>query len=168
MADEPNPGPNQALPATPVEPPRGVLSTRVDEKGRLKLPAAIAQYLADSGEKKVFVTTLDMSTVRIYPISSWRQTEAMLEQPGEDTQTRSDVAFVAYHYGADAEVDPQSRVLVPTNLRRELSLENEQVYLRCFKQRIDVIPGPAYEQMLAEAKSSLAEKVKALEKQGLR
>lgn len=164
VADEPN----SQLPASPVEPPRGVLSTRVDEKGRVKLPAAIAQYLADSGEKKVFVTTLDLSTVRIYPISSWRQTEAMLEQAGDDTEARNDVAFVAYHYGADADVDPQSRVLVPTNLRRELNLENEQVYLRCFKQRIDLIPGPAYERMLAEAKTSLAEKLKALEKQGLR
>jgi MraZ protein len=164
MAD----GPNLALPATPVEPPRGVLPSRVDEKGRLKLPAAIAQYLADAGEKKVFVTTLDLSTVRIYPISSWRQTEAMLEQAGDDTEARDDVAFVAYHYGADAEVDPQGRVLVPINLRRELNLENEQVYLRCFKQRIDLIPGPAYERMLAGAKTSLAEKVKALEKQGLR
>jgi MraZ protein len=144
------------------------MSSRVDEKGRLKLPAAIAQYLADAGEKKVFVTTLDGSTVRIYPISSWKQTEAMLEQAGEDTEARSEVAFVAYHYGADAEVDPQSRVLVPTNLRRELNLENEQVYLRCFKQRIDLIPGPKYEQMLADSKTSLPEKVKALEKLGLR
>lgn len=164
MADELNISP----PVAPVEPPRGVLSTRVDEKGRLKLPAAIAQYLADAGEKKVFVTTLDLSTVRIYPLSSWRQTEAMLEQPGEDTEARNDVAFIAYHYGADAEVDPQSRVLVPTNLRRELNIENEQVYLRCFKQRIDLIPGPAYERMLAGAKTSLTEKVKALEKQGLK
>lgn len=164
MADEPNP----QLPASPVEPPRGVLSTRVDEKGRVKLPAAIAQYLADAGERKVFVTTLDGSTVRIYPISSWRQTEAMLEQAGDDTEMRNDVALVAYHYGADAEIDPQSRVLVPTNLRRELNLENEQVYLRCFKQRIDLFPGPAYEQMLAEAKTSLSQKVKALEKLGLK
>ncbi|MGC2659569.1 MAG: hypothetical protein WA324_16550 [Bryobacteraceae bacterium] len=164
MADESN----LANPATPVEPPRGVLSTRIDEKGRLKLPAAIAQYLADAGEKKVFVTTLDMGTVRIYPISAWKHTEAMLEQPGDDTETRDDVAFVAYHYGSDAEIDPQSRVLVPTNLRRELNLENEQVYLRCFKSRIDVIPGPAYEKMLAAAKTSLPDKVKALERQGLR
>ena len=70
--------------ATPVEAPRGFFSARVDEKGRLKLPAAITQYLGALGENKVFVTTLNGSTARIYPISAWRQTENVLEEAGED------------------------------------------------------------------------------------
>jgi MraZ protein len=154
--------------ATPVEAPRGFFSARVDEKGRLKLPAAITQYLGALGEKKVFVTTLNGSTARIYPISSWLQTENLLEEPGEDALTREDVAFIASHFGADSEIDPQGRVLVPTELRRTLKLENEQVYLRCFKQRIDVIGREVYEERLAKAMEGLGEKVQALEKRGLR
>jgi MraZ protein len=154
--------------ATPVEAPRGFLSARVDEKGRLKLPAAITQYLGALGEHKVFVTTLNGSTARIYPISAWLQTEDMLEEAGEDADAREDVAFVAYHFGADSEIDPQGRVLVPTDLRRALKLENEQVYLRCFKQRIDVIGREAYEQRLTKAMEGIGEKVQGLEKKGLR
>jgi len=154
--------------ATPVEAPRGFLSARVDEKGRLKLPAAITQYLVALGEQKVFVTTLNGSTARIYPISAWLQTEDMLEEAGEDAEAREDVAFVAYHFGADSEIDPQGRVLVPTDLRRTLKLENEQVYLRCFKQRIDVIGREAYEQRLRKAMGGIGEKVQGLEKKGLR
>jgi MraZ protein len=154
--------------ATPVEAPRGFLSARVDEKGRLKLPAAIKQYLDALGEQKVFVTTLNGSTARIYPISAWLQTEDMLEEAGEDADAREDVAFVAYHFGADSEIDPQGRVLVPTDLRRKLKLENEQVYLRCFKQRIDVIGREAYEQRLTNAMEGIGEKVQGLEKKGLR
>lgn len=154
--------------ATPQEPPRGFLTARVDEKGRLKLPAAIAQYLAASGEQKVFVTTLNGSTVRIYPISSWRETEKMLEEAGDDADVREDIAFVAYHFGADSDVDPQGRVLVPTELRRALRLENDQVYLRCFKQRIDVIGRDVYEQRLAKAMAGVGEKLQSLEKKGLR
>jgi len=154
--------------ATPVEAPRGFLSARVDEKGRLKLPAAITQYLSALGDGKVFVTTLNASTARIYPISVWRQTESMLEEAGDDADIREDVAFIAYHYGADSEIDSQGRVLVPTDLRRALKLENEQVYLRCFKQRIDVIGRDVYEQRLAKASEGIGEKLQTLEKKGLR
>ncbi len=164
MAEE-NGQPNAASPA---EPPRGFFGARVDEKGRLKLPSAIAQYLAASGEQKVFVTTLDGSLARIYTISGWQRSEIMLEEAGEDTADKEDVSTVAYHFGADSEIDPQGRVLVPTELRRKLKLENDQVYLRCFKQRIDVIGREAYEQRLASALDGIGEKVKALEKKGLR
>jgi len=154
--------------APPVEAPRGFLSARIDEKGRLKLPAAITQYLGALGERKVFVTTLNGSTARIYPISAWLQTENALEEAGEDADVREDVAFIAYHFGADSEIDPQGRVLVPTDLRRALKLENEQVYLRCFKQRIDVIGREVYEQRLTKAMEGLGEKLQGLEKRGLR
>ena len=151
-----------------VDPPRGTLSGRVDEKGRLKLPAAVAQYLESLGERKVFITTLNVSTALIYPISVWRETENMLQESGEDADMRADVAFVANHYGEDAEIDAQGRVLVPTELRRALKLENEQVYLRCFKQRIDVIGREVYEQRLAKAMEGIGEKLGSLEKKGLR
>ena len=159
-------GPNST--ASPGEAPRGFLSARVDEKGRLKLPSAIAQYLAGLGENRVFVTTLNGSTARIYPLSAWRQAETILEEAGEDADVREDVAFIAYHFGADSDIDPQGRVLVPTDLRRALKLENEQVFLRCFKQRIDVIGREVYEQRLAKAMEGLGDKLQSLEKKGLR
>lgn len=154
--------------AQPVEAPRGFLSARVDDKGRLKLPTPIVQYLEGFGERKVFITTLNATTARIYPISVWRQTEAALEEAGEDTEAREDLAFIAYHYGADDEIDGQGRVLVPTELRRALKFENEQVYLRCFKQRIDVIGREVYEERLAKAMTGVGDKLKDLEKKGLR
>ncbi len=140
----------------------------MDEKGRLKLPALIAEYLRQLGEEKVFVTTLNGATARIYPISSWRQTEETLAEAGEDAGDREDVAFIAFHFGADSEIDPQGRVLVPTDLRRALKLENEQVYLRCFKQRIDVIGREVYEERLGKAMERIGEKVQGLERKGLR
>jgi MraZ protein len=159
-------GPSNTV--SPAEAPRGFHGARVDEKGRLKLPAAIVQYLESFGERKVFITTLNASTARIYPISVWRETERLLEEAGEDADVRDDVAFVADHYGADDEMDGQGRVLVPTELRRELKLENEQVFLRCFKQRIDVYGRDVYESRLNRAKQDLTDKVQGLEKKGLR
>ena len=151
-----------------IEAPRGTLDGRVDEKGRLKLPAAMAQYLEAIGERKVFITTLDLQTALIYPISVWRETEKMLQEAGEDADTRADVAFVANHYGEDVELDAQGRVLLPTTLRRELSLEKDDVHLLFYKQRIEVLGSKVYEARLQRAKESLAEKVSALQKKGMR
>ncbi len=159
---------DQPNPPVVVQAPRGTLSGRVDEKGRLKLPTAVVQYLEGIGERKVFVTTLNVSTALIYPISVWRETEKMLQEPGEDAESRADVAFIANHYGEDAEVDAQGRVLVPTTLRRELELERDDVHLLCYKQRIEIFGSRIYEQRLGRAKTNLSEKVAALEKKGLR
>ncbi len=153
---------------TSTEAPRGFHSARVDEKGRLKLPAAIVEYVSALGDQKVFVTTIDGSTVRIYPISVWRQNEILLQEKGADTSIKEDVAFVAYHYGADSDVDAQGRVLVPTELRRKLNMEGEQVYVRCFKQRIEVIGKNVYEERLNRAMGGLDTKVQNLEEKGLR
>jgi MraZ protein len=152
----------------PVEAPRGFHSARVDEKGRLKLPAVIAEYLSKLGEQKVFITTVNGTTARIYPTSVWQQNENLLEEEGDDAEEKEQVAFVAYHFGADSDVDAQGRVLMPTDLRRKLGMEGEQVYLRCFKQRIEVIGNQVYEQRLAQAMSGLDDKVRSLEKKGLR
>ena len=62
-----------------VEHPRGIYPGRVDEKGRLKLPADFQQYLTAIGEKKVFCTTFDERIARLYPISKWKETEALLK-----------------------------------------------------------------------------------------
>jgi MraZ protein len=158
----------QSTSPVPVEAPRGFLSARVDEKGRLKLPSSIVQYLEGFGERKVFITTLNASTARIYPISVWLETERALEEAGDDLEDREDVAFIANHFGADDEVDGQGRVLVPTELRRALKMENEQVYLRCSKRRIDVLARDVYEQRLAKAMEGISEKAQGLEKRGLR
>ena len=150
----------------PVEAPRGDLTSRVDEKGRLKFPAAVAQYLEQLGERKVFITTLNVSTALIYPISIWQETEKLLQESGEDAELRADVAMIANHYGEDVEIDGQGRVVVPTILRRELGLEKDEVHLLCFKGRIEMMGSKVYEQRLNKARANLSEKVAALEKKG--
>jgi len=158
----------QTRAARDLEAPRGAPQTRVDDKGRLKLPTPIGQYLEAFGERRVFVTTLNTSTALIYPISVWRETEKMLQEPGEDADLRADVAFIANHYGEDSDIDAQGRILMPAVLRRELELEKDDVHLVCYKQRIEVFGSKFYSQRLDAAKVDLPDKLKALAKKGLR
>ena len=151
-----------------VEAPRGFHSARVDEKGRLKLPAIFQKFLReDLGENKVFVTTLDVSTVRIYPISLWEQNEKFFEQ-SDDPELAENVSFLANHYGADSEIDPQGRILVPTGLRRDLGIENQTVWLQHYRGRIDVLGKEQYDGRLARARLNPLDSLHSLERKGLR
>lgn len=151
-----------------VEPPRGSHEASVDAKGRLKLPSAFLKYLESFGDKRVFVTSLDARIVRIYPISVWKENEIFFESASEDPDASADVAFVANHFGADAEPDAQGRVLLPTVLRRKLVLEDQPVWMDCYRGRINVYGTEIYEERERRAMENLPEKLRVLEKKGLK
>ncbi len=147
--------------------PRGVFKVSVDEKGRLKLPALIVEYFQALGEKKVFITTLDIKEVRIYPVSVWRKTEKLLEEPGEDFAHRQDLAMIASSYGKDDELDQQGRLTLPGDLRRELGLEKDEARLRWYQGHLKLVSGQEHERRLEAAKANLDYKLKALQVKGL-
>jgi len=155
-----------ALSATP-DAPRGVFKVTVDDKGRLKLPAAIVEYLQGLGEKKVFITTLDEKEVRIYPLSAWRRTEKLLEEPGEDFSDRQDLAMIASNYGKDDELDGQGRLTLPADLRKELGLEKDEARLRCYQGHLKLVSSQEHERRLEAAKVNLDAKLRALQVKGL-
>lgn len=154
--------------AAVVEPPRGTFSARVDDKGRLKLPVEIQAYVESFGTKKVFITTLDTATAKIYPISEWKANEILLDGEMDSPEDAEDIALVANHFGADAEMDAQGRLLVPTDLRRHLGIEDQQVWLDVYKNVINVYSREVYEQRKARALAGLADKVKKFKGKGLK
>lgn len=149
------------------EPPRGILQARCDEKGRLKLPSAFVQYLAELGEKKVFITTLDERITRIYPISVWKKNEKFFSNFQADPAAKNDVWFILNDWGADSEIDGQGRVLVPTELRRHLKIEAQPVWLYHSNGRIDVLSKEVYDERKRRAQADLQSKVETLERGGM-
>jgi MraZ protein len=157
VASEPN--------AAVVQPPRGIYPARVDEKGRLKLPVNFQQFL---GGEKLFITSLDLSTARIYPISVWQDNERILNDSTDDPDGAEDIAFIANDLGADSEVDGQGRVLIPTELRRMLSLESQPVWLECYQGGIKIYNKEVYEARQRRSRENLADKLSAFRKKGLK
>jgi MraZ protein len=154
---------------TPVEPPRGFFSAHVDDKGRLKLPVDVQQYLAAIGDESFFVTSVDDRIARIYPISVWKGNEKVLEALATENPDAADaLAFVANDYGAEAKVDPHGRMTLPTDLRRALALENQEVRLDCSQGVINLYSKAEYETRKRQAKDSLAEKLKAAKLKGFK
>jgi MraZ protein len=154
---------------TPVEPPRGFFSAHVDDKGRLKLPVDLQQYLTAIGDDKLFVTSVDDRIARIYPISVWKGNEKVLEAlASEDPDAADALSFVTNDYGAEAKVDPQGRVTLPTDLRRGLALENQEVRLDWSQGAINVYSKAEYEARKKQAKDNLAEKLKMAKLKGFK
>lgn len=150
-----------------VEHPRGIYAARVDEKGRLKLPADFQSFLTALGETKVFVTSLDERIGRIYPISIWKEMENLFKNPGDDAEAAEDLWFTANDLGADAEMDSQGRLLMPAELRRALNIENQQVHLEHYKGHIKLYSNAVYQERKQRAAENRAEKLKIFERKGL-
>ena len=151
-----------------VEPPHSIAQARVDDKGRLKLPAEFWEYLKQLGAEKVFITSVDLQLARIYPIPVWKGNENLFANAGDLAELAEDIAYIAKYYGGDSEIDAQGRVLMPAALRKELSLEAAPVWLDCYNGRINVAGKAIHEARFHRAMANLGEKVKTLEKKGLK
>jgi MraZ protein len=151
-----------------VEPPHSIAQARVDDKGRLKLPAEFVEYLNKVGADKVFITTIDLQLARIYPIPVWKGNENLFANAGDLAELAEDVAYIAKYFGGDSEIDAQGRVLMPALLRKQLEMESQPVWLDCYNGRINVAGKSIHEARFHRAMANLSEKVKTLEKKGLK
>jgi MraZ protein len=152
----------------PLEAPRGVSSGRVDDKGRLKLSAAVRDYLAGLEEKALFVTSLDLRSIRIYPMSVWRDNERLILEESDDPEETEEVWTLAQDLGQQVEMDKEARILLPAELRRMLGLENQPVVMNAYKGRINVYDKETYEELRNRARERAVEKLRKLERKGLK
>lgn len=154
--------------ALPVEPPRGMYPGRLDEKGRLKLPAPFVQYLNSFTEKKLFVTSLDRRIAQIYPIGAWRENEKFFENYRDNPEVAQNVLFNAADLGADSEMDAQGRVMFNQDLRTELDMAGQELHLFAYKGRVQILTEPLYHERKQRASKASSENVDLLERAGLK
>ena len=159
---------DQPREAKPSEPPRGMFGCRLDDKGRLKLPAEFQHFLESLQEKQLFVTSLDRRIAQIYPIAVWRENERFFENYRENPQAAQDIAFNANDLGADAEMDSQGRVLFNTTLRSELDLQSQQLHLYAYRGHIRVLTEAIYQERRQRASRDTTNNVDLLERAGLK
>ena len=151
-----------------AEPPLGIFTAKCDDKGRLKIPAEFATYLKELGVEKVFVTTVDLKLVRVYPKQVWERNRNLFENAGEHAAIAKDVAFIANLYGAQSDIDANGRILIPTELRRKLEIENSTVWLDYHNGYINVFGKKIYDERMQRALVGLDHKVETLETKGFK
>ncbi len=156
-----------------IEEPLGHYSGRIDEKGRLKLPVDIEKYLTETmrtagGTQDLFLTTLDLKKILIYPRMLWKRNIEVLNSETESQEEAADLAFLANEMGGTSEIDSQGRLLVPAKLRRELNMENRPVHLASFNGHIEVMGPEDYEEYRQRSRQKLLEKLAKFKEKGLK
>jgi MraZ protein len=96
---------------------RGNHPTRVDEKGRLKLPAEFKRRVDELYGPQFYITSMDGKRAQVYPLKEWEQIEESLTKMSPMDPIRKKFLDVTNFYGQMAEMDAQGRVLIPQKLR---------------------------------------------------
>jgi MraZ protein len=103
---------------------RGNIPAKVDEKGRLKIPAAFLEELKGYGDQ-FYVTSETGETARIYPMKVWEEIEAKLSRLSSHNRTKEKFLTWTNYYGQVVEIDGQGRVLIPTVLREAALMKGD-------------------------------------------
>lgn len=110
---------------------RGLQTGRVDDKGRLKLPALVRQRLEEIyRDSSIFITSLDGESVKAFPLREWEAVEAKLSEKSpegneSDGEIKQKILFQTNKYGAEESLDSQGRILVPAVLREAAGMRGE-------------------------------------------
>ena len=110
---------------------RGIQTGRVDEKGRLKLPALVRQKLEEQyRDANIFITSLDGARAKLFPLREWEAVEARLSEKSpegkeSDGAVKDKILFQANRFGAEETLDNQGRILVPAVLREAAGMRGE-------------------------------------------
>jgi MraZ protein len=152
---------------TEVELPRGRYPGRLDDKGRLKLPATFVQFFQGLPESKLFLTSLDRRIASLYPIAAWRTNEKIFASRVNPRAGRN-IQFIAQDLGADVEMDAQGRITVHPELRRELGMEGQELHLMAEKGHLQILTEPQYQERKRQSLESTFADLESLEMEGLR
>lgn len=106
---------------------RGSHITRVDEKGRLKLPAEFKRQIDEEYGGQFYITSKDGETAEIYPMREWEKYEQKLAAVPNSNEAKQKLLRWLNYFGQTVEMDAAGRVLLPQLLREKAELIAEVV-----------------------------------------
>jgi transcriptional regulator MraZ len=108
---------------------RGNHPARVDEKGRLKVPAEFKRVIDEKYAQRFYITSLDGIVAQVYPFEEWERIEQKLAALSTYNPTKKKFLNRVNYYGQVVEMDGQGRLLVPQILRESAQLRGEVAVL---------------------------------------
>jgi MraZ protein len=108
---------------------RGNHPTRVDEKGRLKVPAEFKRVIDEKYAQRFYITSVDGIAAQIYPFEEWERIEQKLASLSTFNPTKKKFLTRTNYYGQVVEMDGQGRLLVPQILRELAGIRGDVAVL---------------------------------------
>ncbi|HWW14686.1 MAG TPA: division/cell wall cluster transcriptional repressor MraZ [Candidatus Dormibacteraeota bacterium] len=130
---------------------RGNHPTRVDEKGRLKVPAEFKRVIDEKYGQQFYITSLDGDVAQVYPFEEWERIEQKLAGLSTFNPTKKKFLSKVNYWGQVVEMDGQGRLLIPQLLREAGRLKGE-VAVSGYQTYLEVRNMEAYQQKVREEK----------------
>jgi MraZ protein len=153
---------------------RGTYEAKVDETGRLKLPADFKKLIVEKNYgPRFFITTRDGRSMEIWPMPEWEKEEEKKAALPEDNPAKLVWMEFVNGFGGVVEIDKQDRLMLPRKVRERFNLVNEEVDVTGFQkymmvrsqkaagERLESLAAPKDESVkpmgIAEARQILAD-----------
>jgi MraZ protein len=130
---------------------RGNALAKVDEKGRLKLPAVFRSIIEPRYGKGFFVTSFRGDSVHVYPTEVYAAFEERLVQASHVEPLVNRLQDAVNYFGQSVEMDGQGRILIHPLLRTKAGIAGEVAVIgkqnhlvvwnrETFEKRLDTKP----------------------------
>jgi MraZ protein len=130
----------------------GTHTPKLDEKGRLILPAKFRDELADG----LVITRAQDRCLAIWPVATFiEQTQALRNAPSSSKQVRDYQRMLASG-ASDETPDKQGRITIPPHLRTYAGLDKDCVVVGAMN-RVEVWDAAAWESYAGEQETAFAE-----------
>lgn len=130
----------------------GTYSPRLDDKGRLILPAKFREQL----EAGVVVTRGQDRCLYVFPVAEFERLAGQLRQAPVTSKQARDYLRVFLSGASDEALDKQGRVTIPPVLRTYAGLDRDCAVIGA-GQRVEIWDLEAWERYLAEQEESFAD-----------
>jgi MraZ protein len=124
---------------------RGNHEARVDEKGRVKIPADFLEELREYGNK-FYVTSESGECANVYPMKVWNGIEEKLAKIPSHHKAKQKYLTQTNYYGGVVELDSQGRILVPPILREAAKIKGD-VFVMGSLELIQIWNGERFAEM---------------------
>ena len=104
---------------------RGSYQTRVDDKGRVKVPAQYKREIDEKYGSQFYITSWDGKIAQVYPLEEWERLEQKLQGLSNFNPSKKKLLMRTNYYGSQVEIDGQGRLLIPALLRDSANLKGE-------------------------------------------
>jgi len=105
---------------------KGRSITILDKWGRVRIPAKFRRVIEEKYGNKVFVTSIDMNDILIYPISVWKKLMSEIDKLDKELII-IEAAEKTNLLGMKTEIDKCGKVSIHKSLRDKISLEGKVV-----------------------------------------
>jgi MraZ protein len=107
----------------------GHAPARVDDKGRLKIPADFRKLIEEKYGSDCFITSTDGDRASIYPMPVWYDFQARLSKVPSTSLAKTKLLERVNYFGQAGTIDGQGRLLVPSILREVAEIAADVVVL---------------------------------------